>query len=50
MRTQIVSLKKKLTDVSIELDEEKGKYNKLKTAYDTLKREFDNYKKKHNNI
>lgn len=48
MANEVSGLKKKLTDVSTELDQEKGKYTNLKKAYDSLKREFDNYKKKHN--
>ena len=48
LRQEISDLKKKLTDVSLELEQEKGKHNKLKTAYENLKKEFDAYRKKHN--
>ena len=51
---EVAELKKKLVDVTLQLNKEEGKYlvlkesyEKLKSSYENLKREFNNYKKKH---
>lgn len=44
---EVESLKKKLIDVTAQLDTEKNNNQKLKASYDRLKQEFDAYKKKY---
>lgn len=56
LSSEVSDLKKKLIDVTSQLNDEEGKYlvlknayEKLKSSYDTLKRNFDDYKRKNNN-
>ncbi len=55
LRVDLLEVKKKLNNVTLQLTEEQGKYillksayDKLKISYDMLKRNFDNYKKENN--
>jgi len=47
LRAEVMDLKKKLIEVTIQLDKEKNNYQKLKVSYDKLKQEFDIYRKKY---
>ena len=53
LRAEVMDLKKKLANVTAQLEDEEGKYNtlklsyeKLKISYDKLKKEFDSYRLK----